>query len=155
MSDIDRESVRREKEAKAIGAEAEPVSGIYNPLGWTGDQCVRNWCDQVLEAIRCKVDKLPRFHQATHHDLLMCNDADVLLLPGREREQAFDMVASKLLTLAYHSDTSAPGGFPGCHSRAWLPREESRSFRRPWQRASGFLARARYARGNDTKCRGG
>jgi hypothetical protein len=36
-----------------------------------------------------------------------------------------------------------------CHSRAWLPREESRPH--VLQRNSGFLARARHARGNDRK----
>ena len=35
------------------------------------------------------------------------------------------------------------------HSRAWLPREESRSFRPAMQGFSGFLTRARHARGND------
>src|SRR5216683_467993 len=40
-----------------------------------------------------------------------------------------------------------------CHSRAWLPREESRSFPTVLQRNSGFLARARHARGNDRKIR--
>ena len=36
------------------------------------------------------------------------------------------------------------------HSRAWLPREESRSFAQPGrQEFSGFLARARNAHGND------
>src|SRR6266851_8206972 len=40
-----------------------------------------------------------------------------------------------------------------CHSRAWLPREESRSLPHVLQRNSGFLARARHARGNDRKIR--
>src|SRR6266849_990230 len=40
-----------------------------------------------------------------------------------------------------------------CHSRAWLPREESRSLPHRPQRNSGFLARARHARGNDRKIR--
>jgi hypothetical protein len=99
MSDIDREYVRRKKTARAEGTEAEPVSVIYNPLGWTDGQCVRNWCDQVLEATIRKLGKLAEFRQAAHHDLLIYNDADVPLFPGREREQTFDTVASELKRL--------------------------------------------------------
>ncbi len=99
MSNIDREFVHREEEAKARGTRAEPVSVIYNPLGWTDGQCVRNWCDQMLKAIVRKFDKLTTFRRATHHDLLICNDTDVPLFPGRERERAFDMVASELKKL--------------------------------------------------------
>src|SRR5216683_7331298 len=38
-----------------------------------------------------------------------------------------------------------------CHSRAWLPREESRSF--PTSSSGNSAARARHARGNDRKIR--
>lgn len=99
MSDVDREFFRREQEAKAKGVEAEAVSIVYNPLGWTDGQCVRKWCDQMLEAIIRKLEKLGTFRQASRHELLICNDADVPLFPGREREQAFDRVASKLREL--------------------------------------------------------
>lgn len=99
MSDMDREFVRCEKEAKRKRGEADPVSVIYNPLGWTAGQCVGNWSDQVLEAIIRKLDKIAAFRWTTHHDLLICNDADVPLFLGRERKQAFDAVALELKKL--------------------------------------------------------
>jgi hypothetical protein len=39
-----------------------------------------------------------------------------------------------LLRTTYYSDNRFVLDFPVCHSRAWLPREESRSFRLTWRR---------------------
>jgi hypothetical protein len=96
MTEIDREFFRRMRQAEIDGTEPEPVAAIANPAGWTDGQCVCRWCDQVTTAVRRKLEKLPNFRQATHHDLLICNDADVPLFPGKERERAFSIVKSAL-----------------------------------------------------------
>jgi hypothetical protein len=96
MTEIDREFSRRTKQAEIDGTEPEPVAAIHNPAGWTEDQCVSRWCDQVVTAVRRKLEKLPNFRQAPHHDLLICNDADVPLFPGNERARAFSIVTSAL-----------------------------------------------------------
>ena len=49
----------------------------------------------MLKAVRRKLKKLAKFRAASYHDLLINNDADVLL--GRsERKRAFDTVAEAL-----------------------------------------------------------
>ncbi len=60
-------------------------------------------------------------------------------------------LSDNLLRPAYHSDALTVIGSSLCHSRAWLPREESRSFPPSQPTIPGFLARAGHARGNDKK----
>jgi hypothetical protein len=47
---------------------------------------------RLFEASIRKLNKLAEFRRAAAH----CNDADVPLFPGREREHALDTVASEL-----------------------------------------------------------
>jgi hypothetical protein len=94
MTELDKEYSRREREAARRGIEPEPVMRGYDLP--PDEERVRNWCDRVLAAIRQKLEKLPKFQQAADHDLLICKDADVPLFPGRERDQALEMLAAEL-----------------------------------------------------------
>ena len=96
MTELDQEFIRREKEATVKGTGPEPVAVVDWNLP-PEDERVRRWYEQVLEAVRRKlIEKLPKFRRAAHHDLLICNDADVPLFPGRERERVLNTVASAL-----------------------------------------------------------
>jgi hypothetical protein len=44
-----------------------------------------SWYHQVLEAITRTLEKPPAFRKASHHDLLIYKDADVLFLRPRTR----------------------------------------------------------------------
>jgi hypothetical protein len=94
MTKLDREFIRRERAVSAKEGKPEPVVFVDWNLPDEAAR-VRTWCNQVLEAIQRKLDKLANFRKATYHDLLVCNDADVPLFRGREKTQAFDTVASE------------------------------------------------------------
>jgi hypothetical protein len=96
MTEADKQLLRRE-------AEDTEVAGIIVPapagqgLGLLGDEAeMKRWCDQVLEAVCKKLAKLPKFREASSHDLLVNNDADVPLVGGSERKRALDIVAKAL-----------------------------------------------------------
>jgi hypothetical protein len=96
MTELDQEFIRREKEATVKRTGPEPVAVVDWNLP-PEDERVRRWYEQVLEAVRRKlIEKLPKFRRAAHHHLLICDDADVSLFPGRERERVFNTVASAL-----------------------------------------------------------
>lgn len=116
LTEMDKEFLRCEAKAKAAGIEvlplpadegvilmpravAEPMCIAQEPLGLMGNECEPRWCGQVLKAVRRKLKKLAKFRAASYHNLLINNDADVLL--GRsERKRAFDTVAEALNDLS-------------------------------------------------------
>jgi hypothetical protein len=92
MSELDRESIRRDKEAKAKGVEPD-VASVDWDISSDSDERVHKWCDQMLQAIRRKLEKLPKYRVATYHDLVIHQDTSEPIFPGNERREALRALA--------------------------------------------------------------
>ena len=90
MTKMEVEFEKREMEAKAHGAEAEPVSLTLSQHGWSGNQAEAQWLWFIQDAVKRKLSKLTKFRSTSRQDLVVYDDTPLAAI---ERPKVFPVLS--------------------------------------------------------------
>jgi len=90
MTKMEVEFEKREMEAKAHGAETEPVSLTLSQHGWSGNQAEAQWLWFIQDAVKRKLSKLTKFRSTSRQDLVVYDDTPLAAI---ERPKVFPVLS--------------------------------------------------------------